>query len=99
MTGHRPERQWPMFKEECRELGHEGEKRHAPAGQCVGRDRSACVSPQVEATGGHRVARQDERAGVRSAKVRLSTAAHPAEARRLDCELDRIDQLRGYRCL
>lgn len=76
------------FEEECCELGHEDQGLHSETGLFVGRDRSACVSPDVEASGRHRVAHQDERAGVRAATVRLSTAAYPAETRRLGSELE-----------
>lgn len=47
----------------------------------AGIDPRVCLSTDVEAAGRHRVARQDEGAGVRTAKVRVSAAPHSAEAK------------------
>ena len=75
------------FEEKCCELGHEDQGLQSATRLCAGRDRSACLSTDVEAAGRHRVARQDEGAGVRTATVRVSAAPYSAEARRLGGEL------------
>ena len=87
MSRHWSERQWRMFEKESGGLGHEREELLATARLCAGRDRSAGLSAQFEASGGHRAAGQDEGTGVRTAAVWLSAAAHPAEARGLGGEL------------
>ena len=73
-------------KEIRRDLGHEGQELLAAAGLCARRDRSACLSADIEAPGRHRAADQDEGTGLGAAKLRISAASHVAETERLGGE-------------